>query len=271
MAQMPKTTRRKPKRWLYPHATEREYERLLLVFADSIAAEIERQLPLLDLRQDALDDIPESSGWYERLRRWVVGIADVFRQPEKTIAGALSLLREAARFNQVQFHKVVRSVFSVDVFAHEPWLLDVMKQFEAENIRLIKSIPAQYLETLHGKIVAAVRAGLPHAKLADFIRETYALPKSRARLIARDQIGKLNGQLTMERQRGIGVTQYIWRTSRDERVRHTHREREGKVFDWDAPPKDGHPSEPIQCRCSAEGIYPDFADLKGIVYERHPL
>ena len=266
MAQMPKTTRRKPKRWLYPHATEREYERLLLAFADSIAAEIERQLPLLDLRQDALDDIPESSGWYERLRRWVVGIADKFRQPEKTIAGALGLLRAVNRFNARQFQAVVRSVFAVDVFAHEPWLLDVMKQFEAENIRLIKSIPA-----LHGKIVAAVRAGLPHAKLADFIRETYALPKSRARLIARDQIGKLNGQLTMERQRGIGVTQYVWRTSLDERVPHTHREREGKIFDWDNPPPDGHPSEPIQCRCSAEGIYPDFADLKGMVYERHPL
>lgn len=79
MAQMPKITRRKPKRWLYPHAAAREYERLLVAFADSIAAEIEWQLPLLDLHQDALDDIPESSGWYERLRRWVVGIADVFR------------------------------------------------------------------------------------------------------------------------------------------------------------------------------------------------
>ena len=268
MAQMPKITRRKPKRWLYPHATEREYTRLLEAYTDSITAEIERQLPLLNLRQDALD-IPESSGWYERLRRWIVGIADKFRQPE--ISFVRSLLHEAARFNQKQFHAVVRSVFAVDVFTHEPWLLDVMKQLEAENIRLIQSIAPQYLETLHGKIVAAVRAGLPHAKLADFIRETYSLPKNRARLIARDQIGKLNGQLTMERQRNIGVTQYIWRTSLDERVRHEHREREGKVFAWDNPPSDGHPSEPIQCRCSAEGIYPDFADLKGMVYERHPL
>lgn len=40
-------------------------------------------------------------------------------------------------------------------------------------------------------------------------------------------------------------------TSQDERVRHTHRARNGKLFAWNDPPSDGHPDIPIRCRCVA--------------------
>ncbi len=45
---------------------------------------------------------------------------------------------------------------------------------------------------------------------------------------------------------------YKWRTQKDNRVRKEHMEREGKVFNWDTPPFDGHPGEPYNCRCWAE-------------------
>jgi hypothetical protein len=41
----------------------------------------------------------------------------------------------------------------------------------------------------------------------------------RAALIAVDQIGKLNGQLTKQRQMEGGIDVYVWQTARDERVR----------------------------------------------------
>jgi len=87
--------------------------------------------------------------------------------------------------------------------------------------------------------------------------------RKRARIIARDQIGKLNGQLIKKRQTQLGIDSYIWRTSLDERVRGnpsgrypkavpSHFAREGKVFNWDTPPEGGHPGEAILCRCTAE-------------------
>ncbi len=45
------------------------------------------------------------------------------------------------------------------------------------------------------------------------------ISNSRAKLLARDQVGKLNGRLTQRRQQDIGVEMYIWSTSRDERMR----------------------------------------------------
>ena len=53
-------------------------------------------------------------------------------------------------------------------------------------------------------------------------------------------------------QQKLGITHYTWRTSQDERVRHEHVLRDGRRFAWDNPPDDGHPGQPIRCRCVAE-------------------
>nr|WP_315116506.1 phage minor head protein [uncultured Neisseria sp.] len=261
MLTMPKK-KRKPKRWLYPLAIEREYEQLLTAYADSLVKEVEARLPLLNLRLDSIEDIPESTGWFEDLRVWLLG----FLGAGNTLPSIKQIMQATDRFNRQQFHAVFRSVFGVDIFTTEPFLADLLAAWEAENIKLIKSIPSQYLDQLHGKIVAAVRAGKPSKVIAEVVRETFDLPRNRAKLIARDQIGKLNGQLTMARQKNIGVENYVWRTSLDERVREEHKHREGEKFSWDEPPKDGHPGNPINCRCSAEAVFPDLEDLKGVVY-----
>ncbi len=97
--------------------------------------------------------------------------------------------------------------------------------------------------------------------LADLLQGRTGVAESRAMLIARDQTTKLNGALNEIRQTEAGVTSYTWSTSLDERVRDEHSEREGEVFDWDSPPEDGHPGEPIQCRCVAIPVVEEFAGL----------
>jgi SPP1 gp7 family putative phage head morphogenesis protein len=47
---------------------------------------------------------------------------------------------------------------------------------------------------------------------------------------------------------------YIWRTVQDDRVRSSHRQREGKVFSWNNSPEGGAPGEDYNCRCWAENI-----------------
>ncbi len=69
----------------------------------------------------------------------------------------------------------------------------------------------------------------------------------------------IDGDLTRERQRGMGLKRYTWRTSQDERVRESHRIKEGKEFDWTKPPADtGHPGQDFQCRCTAEPIFTEL-------------
>lgn len=171
--------------------------------------------------------------------------------------------RFAARTEQFsvgEFRKQVRAALGVDVIAATPKIVNTLENFVAENVALIKSIPDQYFSDIEKRVTRAVTTGERAEKLVPELQEKYDVSEARARLIARDQIGKLNGQLNRERQEKLGLTRYIWRTVSDERVRDEHSDREGEVFSWDDPPEDGHPGEPIQCRCSAEPVFSDITD-----------
>ena len=64
--------------------------------------------------------------------------------------------------------------------------------------------------------------------------------------------------MTETEQKGRGVSGYVWRTKRDDRVRPTHRYNEGKYFAWDSPPQStGHPGHNYGCRCHAEPVVGD--------------
>jgi len=67
----------------------------------------------------------------------------------------------------------------------------------------------------------------------------------------------------MERQKEIGVDSYVWNTAHDERVRDSHREKDGKTFKWSEPPADtGHPGEDFQCRCIGIPVFEDSILMK---------
>lgn len=134
--------------------------------------------------------------------------------------------------------------------------------FVAENVALIKSIDERYFGEIERIMLDATDKGLRSSVVAKTLTERFDVSKSRARLIARDQIGKLVGQLTVKRQQAAGVEQAKWSTSLDERVRKSHRAAEGKVFNLDEGLSiNGNmvlPGEEIQCRCSSIPIVPEF-------------
>lgn len=71
------------------------------------------------------------------------------------------------------------------------------------------------------------------------------------KLEAREQ-ERLYQNLDKPRQEAAGVTNYVWVTRGDGRVRKTHRENNAKVFSWDAPSDEtGHPGHDWGCRCRA--------------------
>ncbi len=74
---------------------------------------------------------------------------------------------------------------------------------------------------------------------ADELEDGFGIATRHARLIARDQIGKLNGQVTAARHQELGVKSFIWRTAGDDRVRPEHEELEGESFTYDDPASEG--------------------------------
>lgn len=176
----------------------------------------------------------------------------------------------AARAVNVQNDDEFRRLLGVDVFKSEPWLRPLISDWVTQNVSLVRSVGEKALGDLEQTILSMVRDGASINDIREEIRAKFNLSVSRAKLIARDQVNKFNGQLTEERQTRLGVKEYIWRTSEDVRVRGVanpstqganHVRLNGKVFSWDKPPvtnrnkgERNHPGGDIQCRCWAEPI-----------------
>lgn len=158
-----------------------------------------------------------------------------------------------------QFDRNIKQVIGIPISAAEPWMVDLMAAFRTENVSLIKSLVGNQLDQIEQLLIRGQRRGLQVDVLREQIQDRFKVSRSKARLLARDQTNKLNGELAQLRQQSIGVKQYIWRTSGDDRVRETHEDLEGTTQSWDNAPDVGggrraHPGEDFQCRCYAEPI-----------------
>jgi SPP1 gp7 family putative phage head morphogenesis protein len=145
-----------------------------------------------------------------------------------------------------------------------PGLNQIMDEFAARNVQLITNIDDRAMF----EVSMIVQNGVGGAKrvedIADEIQKALGVSEQRARLIARDQVGKLYGQVNAVRQQALGIKRFTWRTVGDEAVRTEHEALNGNEYRWADPPDDGKfgpvlPGEAIQCRCSAEPVL-DFGE-----------
>lgn len=141
------------------------------------------------------------------------------------------------------------------------------EDFISENVALIQDLPDKQLRDIEKDVLEAIANGERAESISRAIRDRSGMARRRADLIARDQMGKAVSQLNQKRMQELGFDKYIWRTVGDERVRPEHQERDGKVFSWSSPPEDGHPGEPINCRCSAEPVFADVLEEMGVEFD----
>ncbi len=135
-------------------------------------------------------------------------------------------------------------------------------QLQKEQVALIKSLPMDAGLRAQNLAREAAMGGKRASAVAEELAATEAVTKSRATLIARTEIAKANASITQARAEYVGATHYIWRTAGDGDVRQSHREMDGKIFQFSAPPTlsdgmTGNAGEFPNCRCFTEPIIPD--------------
>ncbi|MFT9498032.1 minor capsid protein [Anaerosolibacter sp.] len=246
------------KKWLFPFSAEREYQRFMRDFVKEMYQTtidqwelIERIIDSSPAKQFKNDDTDtEIESLIESIKKTFVNSV-TFRDFRNTIR---RYARQVNTFNSNQFQEIIKSALGVNVITYEPWIEELMNVWIGDNVRLIKSIPDRYFYEIEGIVREGWKQGYLTKVAKAEIKARYMVSLRRAQLIARDQIGKLNGQITEYRQKDAGIDEYEWMTSRDSRVRVEHQERSGRQFTWNAPPKDGHPGIPINCRCIAQPI-----------------
>lgn len=165
--------------------------------------------------------------------------------------------------------RMIAKAFGIDWarITDDPEVAGELALRKTKNTSLIQTIGSDYW----GRISQAVEdnyAGTLDKPLIQEIARIGGVSERQAKLIARDQTSKLATSLNEVRQRTNGITKYKWSTRKDTRVvgnpaglypdgnkvHGDHWTREGKEFKWDEPPGDGHPGQPIQCRCIAKPV-----------------
>ena len=247
----------------WPHALERAYARALYPIAEACQRAVEQVfIPALGtypLRHGAITDaISSDLGMVGR-----VATRAVIRHFDPKLLAEL-VSRRADEVDAFQRRQLTRRLANDLAIKKMGGLYTTAKtdklvaEFTKANVELITSLPEKVFGQVERKVERAVRNGTRVETLRKDLMNTYDIGRAKADLLARDQVGKLYGQLNRTRQESIGIATYIWRTVGDERVRKTHADLDGELQDWSDPPvtnEDGdtnHPGEDYQCRCTAE-------------------
>lgn len=272
--------------WRYPTSAEVQYR----VFLQRIVSYLRKKTvdalsPQLSFLIGEADRERKTDGWADDLQKVMNTLSISFDAEIEDDAVPSFLQRLSGKINSWntnQRNQMVRTVMGIDHFAYEPWAASHMKSFVSENVGLISKLK----DETFGNINRIVESGLRNGDLqktimrnildgTDLEAGTFSKVEDRARLIARDQVGKFNGELTEIRQKAIGVNEYYWRTTGDERVRDSHDALDGMlckysddtVFSDDAGVTwqsrksieafEGTPGEDYQCRCWPEAVFTD--------------
>ncbi len=147
---------------------------------------------------------------------------------------------------------------------------DMLHSWVLANTRLIKTIPTNFLNDVAGVIETGFRSGLSYETITKDLQAKFDISENRAKLIARDQVAKLNSNLLRKEYLDLGLVEYEWSTSKDERVRTSHKAMQGKICSFNDPTTykenniwkkrsgingvEKHTGEDYQCRCLPRAI-----------------
>lgn len=185
---------------------------------------------------------------------------------------SLSLSRQFARKNfnvtQTAMKAAFREAGFTVTFSPTPASVEKYHAVAAEQVNLIKSIPAEYLKAVESNVWTSVMSGGDLHSLSRDLQKNYNVTARRAALIARDQNAKASGTIERTRQMELGITEAYWQHSGGgKEPRPTHLESDGKRYSivrgmWD-PDANGkgkgafiQPGELINCRCTNRPILP---------------
>jgi SPP1 gp7 family putative phage head morphogenesis protein len=275
----PRRKQAPPARW--PRAARLTYFAELKALLADLRAGLDRllmpQLPrllaLVEANKPRLDSADDLKRELDRIN----DLTDDLLTTERVRRMADKVAQQVSDFNKGEVNRQFRSVLGIDLLHGEPYLQQQLGMFADDNARLITTLAQEHLDQVAGIVMRAARSGQRVEDLRDELQARFSITESKAELLARDQVGKLNGELTQLRHQSVGVSEYEWSTSRDERVRSRHAELEGTTHAWDDPPvvdertgRRAHPGQDIQCRCTAIPKVDDLLDALGADPEVQP-
>lgn len=257
-----------------PASAEREYVRTTNAYMAILKTELEKQLPKL---KEIYKENRDAEVWENRRNDsatdLMLAVAQIFTTIKNNVIartigfGLRRKLESLAHLNRKltvkEWKKAIKATLGIDIredYYLGDFYVEQLKKWVEDNVGLISSIPEDTLEKMKDIVYDGFTNGKTTTRMVKEIQIVYGVSRRRAELIARDQTAKLNGHIQKAQQQDAGITEYIWSTTGDERVRRSHQELNGKKFSWDDPPEnsDGrkcHPGQDFQCRCIGRPVF----------------
>lgn len=265
-----------------PDSETREFVRIARAYFRIFNSTVKEYAPEIvkiikeEKREDSADFRADSFGDFSR--KITAVFQKIFEKLEKRLSSYslekfVSKIANMTKTNTAkEWKRVVKKTLGVDImedYYSSEFYGNMLKQWIDDNVTAIKTLPKDSLENMKQIILEGYENGQAVGAIQKKIQNEYNVSKSKAILLARDQISTLNSLITQAQQRDAGVTKYKWSDSGDQRVRECHRALSGKIFSWDNPPqmwyrtKKGivyserrcHPGEDYECRCVAIPVF----------------
>ncbi len=244
----------------YPRMIERSYEKKLRrivrgldkVVNETVVARLESILRSSRQANERFDNYVDDLEAVFNQMRVVYGE----RIDDPTILNVVSETGNAINAtNAGAFASKISAVTGVQVISNVPGIRDAVNLWTRKNVTLIKTLGEEHFKDIERLVIDGVEEGKALRTITKEIQERTKASRNRAKLIARDQVGKLTANVTARRSADLGVKRFRWVTSLDDRVRSSHRALHGKVFSYEkGADVDGQsgvlPGEPINCRCA---------------------
>jgi len=266
--------------WFYPLQIEKQYKTFLEQLVSAIIKVIVLEIPR-GVKNYTQDDM--HSDLQESFEKTVERIDDLTKSAQNKSKWFTKAIDKWSKMETISNVKETLGISSIKYSEEIKGLLDKSSFINSD---LIKSLSDDVVNRVRERVKDSLQSGISNRGLMDIIFKSGEVSKGRARLIARDQTAKINGDLTKLRQTELGGKRYFWRTSGDNVVRESHAALNGKVCYWDDSSSysdsvndeerldrdeigayKGIPGEDYQCRCTAELIVQDLleGDVVGTV------
>lgn len=249
----------------YKQNTEREYVRIvnscMEALRKSLDEEMEKVVATARINNDGFH-IDETEDIMDAIEKAFQKISEKNDKLTGGLKDKLDYLAGLSRKLSIsEWKRVCKKTLGIDILSDYymgSFYRLVMDDWVNSNVDLINSVKDKSLFSMKSIVKQGFLDGRTATAIMKDIHKVYGMDKRHARFIARDQMAKLNSELTRMQQEDAGVSQYTWSDSGDGRVRQRHKELNGKVFRWDNPPivdkKTGrrcHPGQDYRCRCCA--------------------
>ena len=202
-----------------------------------------------------------SSTLRRALRKW--GRRSAGKFDDKAQEMAKRFARRARTDIDRRFGNALKKAgFSID-FKATAAMKEAYQATIAEQVNLIKSIPAQFLKDVQSQVWLSVMKGADMGALTRSIQGSYGVAHRRAAFIARDQTNKARAIMEEARRSELGIEQAVWvHSGGGKEPRPTHLSMAGKRYQikqgmWDsAINKYVWPGTEPNCRCVSRSVIP---------------